>query len=507
MQDRGPRIWGDSEGSVVLYRHRTRFRPRPRREPRLPVPTTARRSSMTQTEVPTRPLSLRGLPDLSAWRVLSRSHDYRAFDASRIAKALAAALRAADGGTLSEDRLLQAGMLAASVCDRIVARHPDGGAVRLEEIQDFAELALMRAGEHEAARRYVLYREERRRERLDQTDSVKADPEVESLLESLADPLVHGGLERFVLFPIRHEDAWKAYKEHLALFWTAEEIDLSRDLSDWRKLSDGERRLLDRVRGFFAASDCIVAENLAARFYSELKAPEARCYYAMQLLIEGVHAETYSLLLDTLHPYSAERTLLLNAAETLPSVAAKARWALSWLDSGRPLAERLAAFAVVEGVFFSSSFASIYWLKESRPGMMPGLTFSNELISRDEGLHTDFAVLLLSHLQEHAQPEAVLELVREAVEVESAFVDDALPERLPGLSRESLKAYVRFVADRLLAQMGLSPIWNEDCPLPFMERLALSNKTNFHERKVSEYRRPGVGHSEADRAITFDAEF
>lgn len=445
--------------------------------------------------------------DLSAWRVLSRDHEYRDFDPSRIARALAAALRAADGGTLSEERLLKAGLLAGEVCARVRERHPDGGAVRLEEIQDLAELALMRDGEHEAARRYVLYREQRRRDRERRTDSVTPGPALRELVEAMRDPLLTGGLERFVLFPLRHDDLWTAYKEHLALFWTAEEIDLSRELSDWRKLGDGERRLLDRILGFFAASDGIVAENLAARFYGEIKAPEARCYYAMQLLIEGVHAETYGLLLDTLHPDTAERETLLNAAERLPSVAAKARWALRWLDADLPVSTRLAAFAAVEGIFFSSSFASIYWIKESRPGLLPGLTFSNELISRDEGLHTDFAVLLLSRLQEKPGPGVVHELVREAVAIESDFVDDALPASLPGLTATSMKAYVRFVADRLLEQMGLDPLWGEDCPFPFMERLALSNKTNFHERKVAEYRRPGVGATEADRAIAFDAAF
>lgn len=446
-------------------------------------------------------------PDLSPWRVLSRDHEYRTFDPSRIAKALAAALRAADGGALSEERTLRAGMLAGEVCAKVRQRHPDGGTVRLEEIQDLAELALMRDGEHEAARRYVLYREQRKRERDRKTDSVTAASGLEDLVASMRDPLLTGGLERFVLFPLRHDDLWNAYKEHLALFWTAEEVDLSRELSDWRKLGDGERRLLDRILGFFAASDGIVAENLAARFYGEIKAPEARCYYAMQLLIEGVHAETYALLLDTLHPDTAQREALLNAAETLPSVAAKAQWALRWLAADLPVSTRMAAFAAVEGIFFSSSFASIYWIKESRPGMMPGLTFSNELISRDEGLHTDFAVLLLSHLQEKPGPGAVHDLVREAVEIECAFVDDALPDALPGLTSASMKAYVRFVADRLLEQMGLAPVWGEECPFPFMERLALSNKTNFHERKVAEYRRPGVGTIEADRVIAFDAAF
>jgi len=454
----------------------------------------------------TQPLSLHGTPDLSAWRVQDRDHGYRAFDATRIARALAAALGAADG-TLLPERGIQAGLLAAAVCDLVVRRHPDGGTVRIEEIQDLAELALMRAGEHEAARRYVLWREERRALREARTESVKSSPEVEALIEGLADPLLHEGMERFVLFPIRHDALWDAYKEHLALFWTAEEIDLSKELSDWRSLSSGERHLLDRILGFFAASDGIVAENLAARFYLEIKAPEARAYYAMQLLIEGVHAEVYSLLLDTLHPDPLEREPLLQAATRIPSVERKARWALAWMDPSQPLPVRLCAFAAVEGIFFSSSFAAIYWLKEVQPGKMPGLTFSNELISRDEGLHTDFAVLLLASLQDRAPAEAVHRLFREAVEVECAFVDDCLPASLPGLTAEAMKDYVRFVADRLLLQMGLAPLFGAECPFPFMERLALANKSNFHERKVAEYRRPGVGTSEADRAISFDTEF
>lgn len=453
------------------------------------------------------PLSFCGTPELSQWRVQDRDHQFRAFDASRIARALVAALGSADGGAVSQERAMQAGMLASSVCDLVVRRHPEGGTVRLEEIQDLAELALMRAGEHEAARRYVLWREERRARREAMTESVKASPEVEALIEGLADPLLHEGMERFVLFPLRHDALWNAYKEHLALFWTAEEIDLSKELSDWRTLSAGEKHLFDRILGFFAASDGIVAENLAARFYLEIKAPEARAYYAMQLLIEGVHAEVYSLLLDTLHPDPLEREPLLQAATRIPSVEAKARWALAWMDPKHPLPVRLAAFAAVEGIFFSSSFAAIYWLKEVQPGKMPGLTFSNELISRDEGLHTDFAVLLLSSLQDRASEAAVHRLFREAVEVESAFVDDCLPASLPGLSAQAMKEYVRFVADRLLLQMGFAPLFGAECPFPFMERLALANKSNFHERKVAEYRRPSVGASEADRSISFDTEF
>lgn len=454
----------------------------------------------------TNPLSRNGTPDLSAWRVQDRDHGFRAFDATRIARALGAALGAADGG-LTPERGIQAGLLAAAVCDLVVRRHRNGGTVRLEEIQDLAELALMRAGEHEAARRYVLWREERRALREAQTESVKSTPEVEALIEGLADPLLHGGMERFVLFPIRHEALWDAYKEHLALFWTAEEIDLSKELSDWRTLTGGERFLFDRILGFFAASDGIVAENLAARFYLEIQAPEARAYYAMQLLIEGVHAEVYSLLLDTLHPDPAEREPLLQAATRIPSVEKKARWALAWMDPTQPLPVRLCAFAAVEGIFFSSSFAAIYWLKEVQPGKMPGLTFSNELISRDEGLHTDFAVLLHGSLHERASQETVHRLFREAVAVEEAFVADCLPNPLPGLTAASLSQYVRFVADRLLLQLGFEPLFGAECPFPFMERLALANKSNFHERKVAEYRRPGVGTSEADRAIAFDADF
>jgi len=453
------------------------------------------------------PLSFCGTPELSQWRVQDRDHQFRAFDASRIARALAAALGSADGSAVSQERAMQAGMLASSVCDLVVRRHPEGGTVRLEEIQDLAELALMRAGEHEAARRFVLYREGRRAHREAQTESVKSSPEVEALIEGLADPLLHEGMERFVLFPIRNEALWNAYKEHLALFWTAEEIDLSKDLSDWRTLGEGERRLFDRILGFFAASDGIVAENLAARFYLEIKAPEARAYYAMQLLIEGVHAEVYSLLLDTLHPDREEREPLLKAATEIPAVAEKAHWALAWMDPSRPLPVRLAAFAAVEGIFFSSSFAAIYWLKEVQPGKMPGLTFSNELISRDEGLHTDFALALLSQLQDKAPRAEVERLFREAVAVEERFVDDCLPRALPGLSALQMKEYVRFVADRLLAQMALDPVFGVECPFPFMERLALANKSNFHERKVAEYRRPSVGTAVIDRAIRFDADF
>jgi ribonucleoside-diphosphate reductase beta chain len=440
------------------------------------------------------------------WRVRARDESFRPFEPERIARALGKALLAADGSdTMTEARRTVCASLTRQVCETAVSRHPGGGAVYIEELQDLAELALMRSGEHEAARGFVLYRENRHRER-----EARDTPEVaglERLLTAMRDPLVEPNLDRFVLFPIKHDDLWKAFKDHLALMWTAEELDLAKDQQDWKQLNDGERHFLSHVLAFFAASDGIVNENLAARFYTEVTAPEARAYYSMQMLIETVHSETYSLLIDTYITNEAERRHLFNAVETVPIVGDKARWALNWLEADRPLAERLVAFACVEGIFFSSSFCAIYWIKDMKQGQLPGLCFSNELISRDEGLHTDFAVLLHSKLQQKIAPERLRAIIEEAVAIECRFATEALPVSLIGMNADAMQRYIRFVADRLVVQLGGERIYNERCPFDFMERLALQNKTNFHEKKVAEYRRAGVGVSVGEQRIAFDADF
>lgn len=442
----------------------------------------------------------------AGFRVRARDESFRAFDPERIARAIGKAVLAADGAEApSAARRAQVAELARQVCAAVTRTRPEGGAVWLEEVQDQAELALMRAGEHDAARRFVLWREARRRER--EARDAPEVPGLERLLERMADPLTAADDGRFVLFPIRHDDLWKAFKDHLALMWTAEEIDLSKDQQDWRALSPDERHFLSHVLAFFAASDGIVNENLAARFYREVTAAEARAYYSMQMLIETIHSETYSLLIDTYITDPAERDRLFRAVETVPIVGEKARWALRWLEASRPLAERLVAFACVEGIFFSSSFCAIYWLKDMKRGRLPGLCFSNELIARDEGLHTDFAVLLHGKLQERCPGQRIRAIVAEAVEIECRFAGDALPVSLIGMNADAMRQYIRFVADRLLTQFGCAPLHGDACPFAFMERIALQNKTNFHEKKVAEYRRAGVGVSIAEQRIAFDADF
>ena len=441
------------------------------------------------------------------WSVISRDEQFRAFDPERIARAIGKAISAADGGELSAAGRTRCAELCRRVCEDLARRRANGGSFYLEEIQDLVELTLMRSSEHEAARRFVLYREERRRARLADPGAVDAGAELAPLLRRLEDPLIADSLDRFVMFPIRHRELWQAFKDHLALMWTAEEIDLSKDQQDWRKLSADEQHFLKHVLAFFAASDGIVNENLAARFYREVKAPEARAYYSMQMLIESIHSETYSLLIDAYIADQEEKRQLFNAVETMPIIARKANWALEWLASERPLNERLVAFACVEGIFFSSSFCSIYWIKESKSGLLPGLCFSNELISRDEGLHTDFAISLHRQLQEHASPVRIRTLVEEAVAIECEFATEALPVALIGMSATKMQEYIRFVADRLLIQLGCERLYGARNPFDFMERISLQNKTNFHEKKVAEYRKAGVGHSLNDQTIAFDADF
>lgn len=282
------------------------------------------------------------------------------------------------------------------------------------------------------------------------------------------------------------------YKKAEASFWTAEEIDLSKDLHDWNnRLNDDERYFISHVLAFFAASDGIVNENLLERFSSEVQIPEARCFYGFQIMIENIHAETYSLLIDTYIKEQAQRTYLFNAIETIPCIKKKADWAVRWIqDKDSTFAQRLVAFAAVEGIFFSGSFASIFWLKKR--GLMAGLTFSNELISRDEGLHTDFACLLFSHLRHRPSKKAVQDVITEAVSIEQEFLTEALPCALLGMNANLMKQYIEFVADRLLLSLGNEKYYKSTNPFDFMENISLAGKTNFFEKRVADYQKTGV---------------
>lgn len=305
------------------------------------------------------------------------------------------------------------------------------------------------------------------------------------------EPLLRENPHRLVMFPIQYQDIWDKYKEQMASFWTLEEIDLGSDMADWDKLNDDERHFIKHVLAFFAGSDGIVVENLALRFIDDVKIPEARAFYGFQLMMENIHSETYSVLLDTYIRDPEEKLRLLHAIDTIPCIQKKAKWALKWITSSRCFAERLLAFACVEGIFFSGSFCALFWLKKR--GLMPGLTFSNELISRDEGMHTDFAALLYErHLQKRLPRERVLELLTEAVDIEREFICDALPVRLIGMNANLMKQYIEFVADRLLVSIGEEKFYNVTNPFDFMEMISLQGKTNFFEKKVSEYQKVGV---------------
>lgn len=285
------------------------------------------------------------------------------------------------------------------------------------------------------------------------------------------------------------------YKKAEASFWTAEEMDLSKDVHDWNnRLNDNERHFISHVLAFFAASDGIVNENLLERFSNEVQAAEARCFYGFQIMMENIHSETYSLLIDTYIKDPAQRDYLFDAIETVPCIKRKAEWALNWIsDSRSSFAERLVAFAAVEGIFFSGSFASIFWLKKR--GLMPGLTFSNELISRDEGMHTDFACLLFSHLKRRPHPDTVEKIIMEAVVIEQEFLTEALPVGLIGMNGDLMCQYIEFVADRLLVSLGNEKVYNKSNPFDFMDMISLQGKTNFFEKRVSDYSKAGINHS------------
>ncbi|KAG7562766.1 hypothetical protein FFLO_01827 [Filobasidium floriforme] len=327
------------------------------------------------------------------------------------------------------------------------------------------------------------------------------------------EPLLKESKSRFVLFPIKYREIWQMYKKAESSFWTAEEINLAMDCHDWEnKLNDNERYFIEHVLAFFAASDGIVNENLVERFSSEVQCAEAKFFYGFQIMMENIHSETYSLLIDTYIKDPARRTYLFDAIDTIPCIAKKADWALKWISDRRStFAERLIAFAAVEGIFFSGSFASIFWLKKR--GLMPGLTFSNELISRDEGLHTDFACLLFTHLKRRPHPDTVEKIIREAVELECEFLTDALPVSLIGMNEKLMCQYIRFVADRLLVALGNEKVYNDTNPFDFMEMISLQGKANFFESRVSAYSKSSVNqsidadHSAVKKGFTMDDDF
>lgn len=311
--------------------------------------------------------------------------------------------------------------------------------------------------------------------------------------------------DRFVLFPIKHDDVWQMYKKAEASFWTTEEIDLAPDLLDWEKLKPEEQHFIKHVLAFFAASDGIVNENLVINFMQDVTIPEARCFYGFQVAIENIHAETYSLLIDTYIKDNAEKDYLFHAFENLECVKKKADWALRWIEKADCFAERLVAFAAVEGIFFSGSFCSIFWLKKR--GLMPGLAFSNELISRDEGLHCDFACLLYKKLKHKLADGVITKIITDAVEIEKEFVTDAIPVSLIGMNAELMTQYIEFVADRLLVALGEKKHYKTKNPFPWMEMISLQGKTNFFERRVSEYQKAGVMSDKADQVFALDEEF
>jgi ribonucleoside-diphosphate reductase beta chain len=319
------------------------------------------------------------------------------------------------------------------------------------------------------------------------------------------EPLLVEDPNRFVLFPIKHNDIWQFYKKAEASFWTAEEIDLQQDLADWKKMNDGERHFISHVLAFFAASDGIVNENLANNFLKEVQYAEAKCFYGFQIMMENIHSETYSLLIDSYISDPKEKDHLLRAIETIDCVKKKADWALKWIESDN-FVERLISFAAVEGIFFSGSFCSIFWLKKR--GLMPGLSFSNELISRDEGLHCDFACLLYTdHIKNKISQERIYEIILNAVEIEKEFVTVALPVSLIGMNAELMCQYIEFVADRLLVSLGCQKNYHVTNPFDFMEMISLQGKTNFFEKRVAEYQKSGVMSDKESMSFSMDEDF
>ncbi len=324
---------------------------------------------------------------------------------------------------------------------------------------------------------------------------------------SFIEPILQENKDRFVIFPIKHHDIWEWYKKQEASIWTAEEIDLHTDLEDWsNKLNEDEKYFIKHILAFFAASDGIVNENLAENFVSEVQYPEAKFFYGFQLMMENIHSETYSLLIDTYVKDEEEKHILFHALESFPAIRQKADWALKWIESDS-FAERLIAFAAVEGIFFSGSFCAIYWLKKR--GLMPGLTFSNELISRDEGLHCDFAVHLHNHhLVNKVPKERIKEILINALDIERKFITESLPVSLIGMNANLMTQYLEFVTDRLLVELGCDRVYNSANPFDFMDMISLQGKTNFFEKRVAEYQKAGVMNTDSEASkISFDADF
>ncbi|AAA60776.1 ribonucleotide reductase small subunit [Variola virus] len=330
------------------------------------------------------------------------------------------------------------------------------------------------------------------------------EKKITTIVNLVMEPILAKNPNRFVIFPIQYHDIWNMYKKAEASFWTVEEVDISKDINDWNKLTPDEKYFIKHVLAFFAASDGIVNENLAERFCIEVQITEARCFYGFQMAIENIHSEMYSLLIDTYVKDSNEKNYLFNAIETMPCVKKKADWAQKWIHDSASYGERLIAFAAVEGIFFSGSFASIFWLKKR--GLMPGLTFSNELISRDEGLHCDFACLMFKHLLYPPSEETVRSIITDAVSIEQEFLTVALPVKLIGMNCEMMKTYIKFVADRLISELGFKKIYNVTNPFDFMENISLEGKTNFFEKRVGEYQKMGVM-SQEDNHFSLDVDF
>jgi ribonucleotide reductase beta subunit family protein with ferritin-like domain len=325
--------------------------------------------------------------------------------------------------------------------------------------------------------------------------------------EQVIEPILQENPSRFVLFPIQYPILWEAYKKAESSFWTAEEIDFSKDLDDWKRLSDNERFFIKNIIAFFAGSDGIVLENLVGNFCNEIQIPEARCFYGFQIAIENIHSEVYSLLIDTYIQDPIDKNHLFNAIEEIPCVKKKADWTIKWMSADKSsFAERVVGFAVVEGIFFSGSFCAVFWLKKR--GLMPGLTFSNELISRDEGMHTDFAVLIYHMLVHKLSDKALYRIITEAVEIEKNFITESIPCAMIGMNADLMCQYIEYVADRLIVQLGYSKYYNSSNPFDFMQLISMENKTNFFEKRVSEYSLANVKtDSQSNDNITFDAAF
>ncbi|KAJ8093643.1 Ribonucleotide-diphosphate reductase (RNR), small subunit [Marasmius tenuissimus] len=341
---------------------------------------------------------------------------------------------------------------------------------------------------------------------MDSTPSTPTSSTLPNQQITIEEPLLKESSSRFVLFPIQYDTIWRMYKKAQASYWTAEEIDLSKDLHDWHnRLNSNERFFISTVLAFFAASDGIVNENLTARFSTEVMIPEARCFYGFQIMMENVHAETYALLIHTYISDATERDRLFGAIDNVESIKRKADWALKWISNNQSFSERLVAFAAVEGIFFSASFAAIFWLQKR--GLMPGLTFSNELISRDEGLHTNFAATIFSFLNDKPSPKVILSIIQEAVSIEQQFIEDALPVNLIGMNAAAMKQYIEFVANHLLLALGVDKSYDAQNPFDFMELISLEGKTNFFEKRVSEYTTGNINSGGRNDTLKLDEEF